>query len=135
MTPSASLIPGRVLYTLALGAYAVSFVLPAFVIVVEGRESASYGYEAFVVCFLNGGGMFGIVPFIVWLANPFFWSAAVLWQLKKMRAAAVCAGVAFVLGLLVAHSQVRAGYWLWLASMLLLGGAGLRAAFRSESTA
>jgi hypothetical protein len=60
------------LYLTSLVAYAASFALPAFDVVVEGRAHSDYGYSAFLLAFFAiWQPMFGgAEAFLHWLANP-----------------------------------------------------------------
>jgi hypothetical protein len=115
------LSPG--LYFAALASYAVSFLLPTFLIVVEGKGDAEYGFTAFMVAFLAAwedmyGGPF---VFLVWLANPAFWTGAVLFARGRSRNAAGVCALAFALGCRFMFADlILFGYYVWLGSMVLL---------------
>src|SRR5215211_2782879 len=83
--PNRPLLP-HVLCWLALGAYGLSFGLPAIEL---GAENMAFGGRAFVLCFLGGFLHFhghnleasftlNPVPFLAWAANPLFWCGTVL---------------------------------------------------------
>jgi hypothetical protein len=112
-----------VLYFVSLAFYAVSFLLPAFEIVVEGQHDASYGYDAFLVALAAAWQpmLGGLLSFVVWLANPAYWAGAVFfgrgryWRSAAASIAAVVLGCHFVFAPLI-----LVGYFVWLGSMALL---------------
>ena len=79
----------RSLCLLAMACYASSFLMPTFEIVVGGKGDTDYGYTAFVVALMAANhDLFGGPPvFLVWLANPAFWAAVVLFFLDRTRSA------------------------------------------------
>jgi hypothetical protein len=75
------------------------------------------------------------IPAWVWWANPFFWFALVLFWRGRWRAAGFWGSTSVLLGLVAALFELdtssrfprvlHIGYFLWLASLMLLAGAGL----------
>ena len=113
--------------TLALagGCYTVSFFLPAA--------------DVPFLKPLNGGGAWNMAfkeGHRCWYANPVFWLGLLLLLLRQRLLACTAAGVAFWLGQSVTaqsgvpHIQFHTGYWLWLASMILLAVGSLLGWFR-----
>ena len=111
------------LYLSSLAVYAVSFLLPTFEIVVEGRGEREYGFAAFEVSFLAfAQEMFaGPTAFVLWLANPAFWAGAVLF-VRGRHGAALAASCASVLlgGRFLFAPLILVGYYVWLTGMALL---------------
>jgi hypothetical protein len=113
----------RLLFSLAFGAYVLSFALPAFTIIYgyEGVTEVHLGGEAFVVCLFNAYNLDGILPFLLWLANPLFWAAVVHWMVGKKGYAALASGLAVLLGIWqLGQPQILVGYHVWLGSFVLL---------------
>lgn len=111
------------LYLAALAAYAASFALPAFDIVVEGRAKSEYGFTAFQMAFLAlWQEMFGgLVAFLVWVANPAFWAAAILFARGQFSRALAASCAAVLLGCWFVFARlILIGYYVWVASMALL---------------
>src|SRR5262245_47943444 len=107
----------------SLVTYAVSFFLPTFEIVVDGRGKSEYGLGAFVLAFgalwqeMFGGPM----AFLMWLANPAYWSGVVLFDKGLYGRALVVACAAALLGSRpLFNPLVLVGYYVWLAGMTLL---------------
>jgi len=85
----------------ALLLYALSFFLPTFDIVVEGKRSTSCGYDAFVIGLMSpfASPVFGgLRAFAPWLANPLLWTGALLFGEGD-------------------RSLILIGYSMWLSSM------------------
>jgi hypothetical protein len=114
----------RTLYFLALAAYAISLLLPAFVVPYPGGELVGegryLGFEAFFIClFFAVIGLPGSI--FVWLANPTFWVAAMLFGWKKLGMAVFLSGLAVLLGVwLVGTPNIVVGYYVWLGSFVVL---------------
>jgi hypothetical protein len=132
------------LYLASLAAYATSFALPAFEIVVEGHADSDYGFSAFMLAFFALGHpiLGGPQAFLLWLANPAFWAGAILFAGGRHGLALAAGCVAVLLGSrLVFDPLVLAGYYVWLAGMVLLVLAcaareiGERQAVEAEPTA
>jgi hypothetical protein len=126
----------------AVGLYAVAFLLPAAYPFADGKFSRLYG--SWVDFRIDGAGAFHLgwnaltavgdwdlerAPLAAaWLANPAFWVALGCALLGRERASALAAAVGVALGLAVLprYSAVvvgQPGYWLWLASMAVLAAA------------
>ena len=89
------------LYLAALAAYAASFALPAFNIVVDGQAESSYGFAAFMVAFFalwDAPYFGGVEAFLLWLANPAFWAGAILFARGRRGWALVASCVAMLFG-------------------------------------
>jgi hypothetical protein len=129
MTPLHRRIAAKWLFRLSLAAYAGSFFLPTFYITVEGKPSPpDFGYTAFLVCFpiSNLAAFLGPLPAIVWLANPALWSSAILVKTGRAGVARIVSAGATLLALPFCFgSEVLAGYYVWLASMVLMLGASI----------
>lgn len=111
--------------SLAVGCYAVSFFLPAADITFLRP--------------LNGGGAWNWAfkeGHRCWYANPVFWLGLMLLLLRRQLLACLAGGVAFWLGQSVTaqsdvpHIEFHSGYWLWLASMVVLAVGSLLGWFR-----
>jgi hypothetical protein len=121
----------RALYIAALVCYAASFLLPTFYMIGDGPpDKADNGLAAFTLTFfapwdeLWRDAAFGGLPFALWLANPAFWWATVLFAWGWDRGAVAMSCLALVLGgRLVFSPEVLLGYYVWLASMALLAAA------------
>ncbi len=119
----------KMLYVAALATYGVSFFLPTFGIQVgDNPSSAESGFTAFLVSFLAiGQDMYGgPAQFLVWLANPAFWGAAVFFARgdRDMALAASCA--AALLGCWLLFGElILVGFYVWKGSMVLLALASL----------
>ena len=112
-----------VLYILSLASYALSFLLPAFEIVVEGQHDTSYGYDAFLVALAAAWQpiLGGLLSFVVWLANPAYWAGAVFFARGRYWRSAAASIAALVLGChFVFAPLILVGYFVWLGSMALL---------------
>jgi MYXO-CTERM domain-containing protein len=117
-TPSGSFF-SRIALAVVLGLYAASFLLP---VADAGEHQEILGYQAFFWAPLT------IVYLPMWLANPVLWLGCACAGDQGWRAARN-AGLAAVL---LAVSEVwlwddppELGYYLWVASMVALGLAGL----------
>lgn len=104
---------------LAGALYAVSFLLPAYedVEIVEKRLVVHPGWGAFLqaMLFLNVG----------WLANPAFWTAVILVVRGRPRLAfaSAASGALLAARFLIKRDPeqfLRVGYYVWLASMIVL---------------
>jgi hypothetical protein len=110
----------RILYVLAFTAYAVSFLLPAFVVITRGvPDEGHFGFEAFYLSLVTVNFV-GEQALTLWLANPAFWVASVLVLARKAGLAAFFAGLAFFLGMWCIGDGVLVGYYVWLGSFALL---------------
>jgi hypothetical protein len=87
---------------------------------------------AFLVAYTPRLTIFAI-PAWVWFANPFFWWGLVLLAQGRWRAASLWGAAAVILGLLAVFilegmserpRVVHIGYFVWLASLVWLAGAG-----------
>ena len=128
--PKPELMPvTKMLYVASLAAYAVSFFLPTFGIKVgDNPSSAEYGFTAFLVSFLAiGGEMYGgPAQFLVWVANPAFWAAAVLFARGDRGLALAASCAAALLGCWLLFGElIFVGYYVWKGSMVLLAVASL----------
>jgi hypothetical protein len=125
----------------SLAAYANSFALPTFDIVVEGRAKSETGFAAFEVAFfaLSQEVFGGLGVFVMWLANPAFWAGVVLFACGRYDRALIASCAAVLLGSrLVFAPLILVGYYMWLAGMALLLAAsavrlyGSRQAIKAE---
>lgn len=118
-----------------VGVYAVSFLLPAVTASTRyenengtarvARHSVS-GVQAFQTTL----GVTRTLPVtlhsLYWLPNPLLWLGCGFLLLRRRKMAAAAGGIALLLGLLPLFSLREenyiwmAGYWIWLASMVLL---------------
>jgi hypothetical protein len=121
---------------LAVLLWALSFFLPTFDIVVEGKRSTSYGYDAFLIGLFSilGSPYFGgLRTFAAWLANPLLWIGLLAFVKNRFGRAFILGVMATTLAatLLVGEgdlSLLLIGYSLWLLSMAiftLAAGVGL----------
>lgn len=126
MSRSNALLAAWLLFGLSLGCYSVSFILLFLTNVLE----RIYGYDAFVIF-----AQYLVFPprrilHNPWIANPVYWSGALCFIIRQYRASMMAGVIAFVFGgsfLVFTQSGLivpRIGYFVWLASMLLLSGAG-----------
>jgi len=108
--------------------YASAFFLPAFSIVVEGKESVYPGYEAFVIGFLSIGNVFfgGPILFMVWAANVCYWLSIWLFVAgrvgKSFMLEMMAVGLAAMLWLFNdarGRELILVGYYLWVLGMAL----------------
>lgn len=112
----------RWLFWVVIGIYAVSFVLPAYVPPVYGRQAVRQtpGVQVFLLGPLAGVG---------WLANPAFWGGAYFCARRRWSEAVWAGVVASLLALSFivfgGSTDLGLGYYVWLASMVLLTGVGL----------
>src|SRR5262245_33922432 len=89
---SAQVLIARAVAILAIIAYLISFFLPSWYFLIEGRPRTQYGYHAFLASFaylfhlLLFGEIFAVMA---WFANPAFWIAGLLLALQRNRAATV----------------------------------------------
>jgi hypothetical protein len=102
MEPPSKPIWIQVLSWLPLGAYILSFGLPA---IETGAGNAASGVWAFIMCFLGGFFTFQghnlntsfalhLVPFLAWSANPLFWCGMVQAFRGKWRSTAILGAAA-----------------------------------------
>jgi hypothetical protein len=119
-------------------AYASSFFLPTFAIVVDGKRSVSCGYDAFLIGTLSplASPFFGgYRVFVPWLANPMLWVGVALFTIGRPRGAfnagIIAIGLSGTLLLPVEAEGFRlilVGYYVWVVSMAMLAlAAGIRA--------
>ena len=125
----------RIFVAIALCLFLASFTQPAFYIDMPEKDAWS---DPFGLFFLGWMGLFaGSITFIIWLANPFFIIAVILFLRNKKKAflfsllAALCAAGFLLMHTIIVSEQpayaritvYKAGYWLWLSGMavLLLG--------------
>lgn len=104
---------------LALAIYAVSFLLPAYEDrdIFENRVVVHAGWEAFLKAMLWLE--------VAWLANPAFWTAVILIVRGRPRLAfaSAASGALLAARFLVDRKGIdstRVGYYVWLASMIVL---------------
>jgi hypothetical protein len=131
------------------GVYGLSFLLPAARIPVRmgptliGGKMADPGGERLAPVRLSGADAFRLsidsdTMVIAWLANPVLWLGIALLALRRWLLAGLAGVAAFALAsvayLLPLGDPDRAdyliGYWLWLASMVLLAAFGLFGCWR-----
>lgn len=102
----------------AAASYGASFFLIAY----ESEEEVLRGINAFLMLpfWLVLGSGEGV---LIWLANPAFWTAGVLVMRRRPRIGFAFATAAILLAskLLIGESDtLRSGYFLWLASMVVM---------------
>jgi hypothetical protein len=120
----------KLIASLSLALYVLSFLLPAFKIVVDGRSEISYGYEAFVVSILYSFSPDGFTAFVPWVANPMLWVGSILFMRTRFASACVAGmgACAMAATLLLRDAESRhlllMGYYVWVLSMVLFTVAG-----------
>jgi len=107
----------RVALQLALAIYAVSFLLPAYEDRYDNRLVVHPGWSAFLQAMLWLE--------VAWLANPAFWTAVILVVRGRPRLAfaSAASGALLAARFLVDQKGIdslRVGYYVWLASMIVL---------------
>jgi len=117
----------RPLFWLIIGLYAVSFILPAW-----GGDSGAlvFLYVVFLAPLgILSGESAAMLALLGWLANPVFWYGVYLLRKRRWRRVFYTGTVAALLALSVLPMSFPGGfglaYYVWLASMVLLSGAGL----------
>jgi hypothetical protein len=99
---------------ISIGLYATSFLLP---VTDADSMQVMYGYQAFVWGFLF------VVFLPMWMANPLFWIGCHHFyhgRFQVARNASLTASALAVSELWLWDDRPSVGYFLWLASMLLL---------------
>ena len=122
----------RIFVAIAICLLLVSFTQPAFYIDSPEKDAWS---NSFFLFFLGWISLFaGDVSFLIWLANPCFIIAVILFLRNKKAAplfsllAVLCAAAFLVTHTIIVSeapkyariSSYNAGYWLWLGSMVVL---------------
>jgi hypothetical protein len=117
---------------LILVLYLVSFLLP---VISESAPHSEYGpnfsgtlgWQVFVsLAAVMWIPLFGL-PALVWLANPFFWIGCFLYWRGRWRATVIWGILSLALALMAEaiFAYVVIGYFVWLASIVLLTANGL----------
>lgn len=122
----------RVFAAIAICLFLASFTQPAFYIDMPEKDAWSNPFGLF---FLGWVSLFaGDLTFLIWLANPLFIIAMILFLRNKKKAplfgllAVLCAADFLLMHTIVVSEQpayaritvYKAGYWLWLGSMVVL---------------
>jgi len=122
----------RIFVAVAICLFLASFTQPAFYIDMPEKDAWS---DSFGLFFLGWMSLFaGDLTFIIWLANPFFIIAVILFLKNKKKAplfgllAVACAAIFLLRHTIIVSEAPRyaritvrkAGYWLWLGSMVSL---------------
>jgi len=132
----------RIYLGIAICLFLVSFTLPAFYIDGPEKDAWSSPIALFLLGWLGLG--LGYFSCISWLANPLFILAVLLFlRNKKIAVLPAVLAIACAVSFLFAHTiplgesgneakieEYKAGYWLWLTSIILLTGVMLIQVFR-----
>jgi hypothetical protein len=109
--------------------YAVSFAMP---VTDAGTPQAMYGWQAFLFSLVY------VIFLPMWLADPVFWIGCLSYangRFHAARNAGLTAAVLAVSEVWLWDDRPEIGYWIWLASMLLLAVAGTVLARRYQNSA
>lgn len=116
----------KALYATCVGlsvvAYATSFFLPTFNVIVRGESHAHLGYEAFYLSLIPLPFDTPLLPMIAWLANV-LWVAALVCSLRDSYKPAMilgCIGVLLASIYLWDRNGLLLGYYLWVSSLCLI---------------
>lgn len=139
----------KLLLAASIVAYGPSLLMPAFEILTNTPETI-LGWEALIfgAPMVSEIGSESLFMCFAWFANPFLLRTYLALRNDRLAAACVSAGVSLVLGMsfmLVKETRVsgwcsfnpirlHAGYFLWLASMMLALASGVTALRRKKET-
>jgi hypothetical protein len=125
-----SFLAALFVFSLSVAIYAISFFLPTFEIVVDGKPSFSYGYEAFSIGFLSpflSPFCGGLRTFLPWLANPLYWFGVVGFVTHQYRRACFVGVIATATSTTLwifndpeSRTLFLIGYFLWVLSIGLV---------------
>jgi len=140
---------GKLLLVASIVAYGASLVMPAFEVLTNAPETTP-GWLALIfgVFMVSGVGSESLFTCFAWFANPFLLRTYLALRDDRPGAACISAGVSLVLGMsfmLVKETgisgacnihpvRLHAGYFFWLASMILALASGVTALSRKKET-